>query len=416
MPVLPLLNNVPMHAFLLVLGVLVTQPASDLTVSPQQPDPDARQGSVFGWVRAEGSLEPIAFAAVEVDGETFVTDQHGYYVARNVATGPVTIRARMLGYENAETRTMVPEGGSVRADLLLAPAPVRLEEIRVGGTAGELEAATTPGPPPVHLDATTLEYAPALAEKDAFRAIQMLPSVAAASDFSSALYIRGGSPDQSVVLVDGAPIFNPYHLGGIFSAIDPDAIATIEVHPGGMPAGEPDRASGVVKVWTRDGGRDRVRGHGAIGLVSSRLGIDGPLPFEGGSYLLSGRRTYFDLVTQGAYEAGLISTPFPYAFTDLHGKITQDIGRTGRLNISGYLNDERVHVPREVEPDSRTAFAWGTRAGSASYRQPIGAAFLVDMTVAATRFSGGWSPARPGRWAASTSRTRSCTWAPAPIP
>jgi hypothetical protein len=218
--------------------------------------------------------------------------------------------------------------------------------------------------------------------------LQIMPSVAAASDFSSALYIRGGSPDQSVVLVDGAPVFNPYHLGGIFSAIDPDAIATLELLPGGMPAGEADRASGVVKVWTRDGGRDRVRGHGAIGLVSSRLGFDGPLPTDGGTFLVSGRRTYFDLMTKAAYGLGLISTPFPYSFTDAHVKLTQDVGALGRLSVSGYINDERIHTPREVEPNSRTAWSWGTRAGSAAYRQPLGPSLMADINLAATSFDG----------------------------
>lgn len=348
----------------------------------------AQQATVFGWVRAEGSQEPIAFASVEVGGRVVLTDEHGYYVVTGVPSGRATLRIGMLGYRTTTAAVVVPSSGSVRADVLLPPAPVRLDEIRVGGTAGELEAVTTPGPPPVRIDAATLEYIPALAEKDALRAIQLLPSVAAASDFSSALYIRGGSPDQSVVLVDGAPIFNPYHVGGIFSAIDPDAIATVEVMPGGMPATEADRASGVVKVWTRDGGRDRLRGHGALGLVSSRLGLDGPLPWDGGSYIVSGRRTYFDLVTKAAYELGMLETPFPYAFTDVHAKITQDVGLMGRLNVSGYINDEGITVPREVEPDSRTSFTWGTRAGSVAYRQPFGGAFLADLTLAGTSFDG----------------------------
>lgn len=348
----------------------------------------AQQATVFGWVRAEGSLEPIAFAAVEVGGKTVLTDQHGYYVATGVPTGSVSVRAAMFGYRTTATTAEVPASGSVRADLLLAPAPVRLEEIRVGATAGELEAVTSPGPPPVRIDMAMLDYVPALAEKDALRVIQMLPSVAAASDFSSALYIRGGSPDQSVVLVDGAPIFNPYHVGGLFSAIDPDAVATIEMLPGGMPASEADRASGVVKIWTKDGGRDRLRGHGAIGLVSSRLGVDGPLPGRRGSYIISGRRTYFDAMTRAAYELGWMETPFPYSFTDVHAKVTHDVGLSGRLNASGYINDERIHVPMEIEPDSRTSFSWGTRAGSVSYRQPFGGAFLVDLMLAGTSFDG----------------------------
>ena len=349
----------------------------------------AQQGTIYGWVRAEDSREPVPFAAVEVVGHRAVlADEHGYFVVAGVPAGSARVRASMLGYDATEAAAEVPDGGSVRVDLLLPFRPVRLEGIRAEADAEALDAARTAGPPPIRIDAPTLNLVPALAEKDAFRALQLLPAVAAASDFSSALYVRGGSPDQNLVLLDGAPLFNPYHVGGLFSAIDPDAIATLEMLPGGMPAAEGDRASGVVKVWTRDGGRDRLRGHGAIGLVSSRLGLDGPLPTSGGSYLVSARRTYFDAMTKAAYELGALETPFPYSFTDAHAKITQDIGRTGRLNISGYLNDERVHTPEEIDDNNITAFDWGTRAGSIAYRQPFGGAFLGEVTLAATSFDG----------------------------
>lgn len=275
----------------------------------------AQQGTINGWVRAEGSLEPVPFAAVElVGGPAVLTDAHGYYVLPRVPAGEVRVRVSMLGFDAADSTVVVRHGDRLRLDFTMPARPVTLEDIRVQGGTEEMASVATPGPPPIRIDAPTIGLAPGVAEKDAFRAIQMLPSVAAASDFSSALYVRGGSPDQTMVLLDGAPIFNPYHLAGLFSAIDPDAISTIELLPGGMPAAEGDRASGVVKVWTRDGGRDRVRGHGALGLVSSRFGVDGPLPTDG-TYLVSVRRTYFDLMTRGAYELGLIETPFPYAFT-----------------------------------------------------------------------------------------------------
>ena len=348
-----------------------------------------QQGVVHGWVREQGSREPIPFASVEVVGQRAVlSDEHGYFVVTGVTAGPVEVRVRALGYDGADSTIVVPDGDRLRADFLLEPRPVALDAIRVRADAEEVAAAATAGPPPLRIDAPTIALAPGIAEKDAFRAIQLLPAVAAASDFSSALYIRGGSPDQNVVLLDGAPLFNPYHLGGLFSAIDPDAVATMEVLPGAIPAAEADRASGVIKVWTRDGGRDRLRGHGALGLVSSRLGVDGPLPGGDGTYLVSARRTYFDLLTKAAYRLGAIETPFPYSFTDAHAKITHDVGATGRLNVSGYINDERVHTPPEVEPYNRTSFAWGTRAGSVAYRQPFGGSLLAEFTLAATSFDG----------------------------
>lgn len=343
-------------------------------------------GAIHGWVRTADSLEPVPFAAVQVeDGPTVLTDAYGYYVVRGLQAGPVRLRVGSVGYGTADSTVVVREGVRSQVDFVLSTEPVRLSGIHVLHEA-ETAAAVTPGPPPVRVDARMFDLVPALAEKDAFRALQILPSVAAASDFSSALYIRGGAPDQSSVLLDGAPLFNPYHVGGLFSAIDPDAISAIEVLPGGMPAAAPDAASGVVQMWTRDGGRDRIRGSGGLGLVSSRLGLDGPLPTEGGSFLVSARRTYVDAATGAAHRLGLLDTWLPYAFTDVHGKITQRIGSTGRLNISGYVNDEHVRSPPDFT--TRTRFAWGTRAGSVAYRQPFGPSLLGEATLAATSFDG----------------------------
>lgn len=349
----------------------------------------AQNASVFGWVRTEGSLEPVPYASVSAaDGlRGVLTDERGYYVLAGLPAGPLGLRITQLGHVPVDTTVTLAAGERLRVDVQIQPAAVRLPEILVVGDREDL-GVPAPGPPPIRIDAPTLDLIPALAEKDAMRTLQLLPAVAAASDFSTALYVRGGSPDQNLVLIDGAPVFNPYHLGGLFSAIDPDAISTLEMQPGGMAAPDGDRASSVVKVWTRDGGRDRVRSHGALGLVSSRLGVDGPLPGGDGSYLVSARRTYFDLISRAAYELGVIPTPFPYSFTDAHAKVTHDVGRTGRVSVSGYVNDERIHTPREVEPNSRTAWSWGTRAGSAAYRQPLGGALLAEVTVAATSFDG----------------------------
>jgi hypothetical protein len=281
----------------------------------------------------------------------------------------------------------------VRLDFDLVREPVALSPIEVRAQR-EISPISKAGPAPVRIDARTVSLVPALAEADVLRAVQTLPSVAAASDFSSALYVRGGSPDQNLITLDGVPLFNPYHLGGVFGSVDPDAVASVDMLPGAFPARIGDRLSGVVDIRTRDGGRDQVRGTGGIGLISSRAGVDGPLPGGRGSYLFSARRTYLDFFTDAAYRLDLINTTLPYAFTDAHLKLTHDVGAFGRISASVYLNEEQIRFPEELKAsgdvDVDTDFRWGSRMAALSYRQPFNPALVGEFRLAVTDFHGRW--------------------------
>jgi hypothetical protein len=239
---------------------------------------------VNGTVRAEGSRELIAYATVALPalGRSVQTDARGYLALAGVPAGRRVIPASALGYAATERTLEIPTDGSLRVEFELAPEAVALAGIQVEATAGT-RGSQVAGPGPLRVDARAVDLIPALGEADVLRTLQTLPAVQASSDFSSNLYVRGGSPDQNLILLDGAPLFNPFHLGGVFADIDPDAIATMQVYPGAFPARVGGRLSSVVELWTRDGGRDRVRGQGALGLISARASVDGPLPGSRGS-------------------------------------------------------------------------------------------------------------------------------------
>ena len=350
--------------------------------------------TVQGTVRAADSREPITYATVRLPEleRSVPADQHGYFVVAGVPAGTWRVRAHAPGYAPHEVTMVVPGEGVVRIDLELEPRPIELPPVEIvtrrtgAGDPGELGVRHVAGPAEVRLTAAAMDRIPALAEADVFRALQTLPSVAAASDFSTALYVRGGAPDQNLVLLDGAPVFNPFHLAGLFAAFDPDAVASVGVRPGALPAEAGDRLSSTIEVWTRDGGRDRVRTHGSVGVVSSRLGADGPLPGGRGSYLVSGRRTYLDLATRAARATGATGWELPYAFSDLHLKLTRDVGEMGRLSVSMYLNDERLHTDRGDGAFGNAAWDWGSRLASVRYRQPWRGKWLLEGRAAASGF------------------------------
>jgi Carboxypeptidase regulatory-like domain/TonB dependent receptor/TonB-dependent Receptor Plug Domain len=345
----------------------------------------AAAGTLQGTVRSAPSGEPVPYAVVEVAaaGRRATADARGDYLLAGLPAGPARVSFRAPGHDPAERQVVLPDG-VLRLDVALTAQAVALGAVDAVASATRREDET--GPQGVLLDAASIRALPALAEPDVLRAAQSLPAVAAVSDYSSALYVRGGSPDQTLLTLDGTPLFNPYHLAGLFSAIDPDAVAAVEVRPGALPAELGDRLSGAVEVYTREGGRDRVRTTGAVGLVSSRFGLDGPLPGGRGSFLLSARRTYLDVATGIAEGLGFVSRSLPYSFTDGHAKLTFPAGG-GRLSVSGYLNDERFELPDGLGIGDAT-WAWGSRALSARYRASPGEALLVEAHGAVSHFGG----------------------------
>lgn len=348
-------------------------------------------GILRGTVRTEGAGEPVPYATVETrDGDRGVlADQRGFFVLPDLPTGETVLRVSAPGYRTVTRRVRVPAGGAATLGIPLTPAPLELEGVEVEGVRTRI-GEVGPAPGFDRVDAELMDRLPAAAETDVMRSLQVLPSVQPISDFSSALYVRGGSSDQTLITLDGIPVFNPYHLGGIFSAIDPDAVATVDVHPGGLPASLGDRLSGAVEIWTREGGKDRIRGQGGVSLISTRAGVDGPL--AGGTFLLSLRRTYLDLLTGVADLAGWLERPLPYHFTDAHLKLTRPVGTTGTLTGSFYVDTEELtnRDPTSVSssPSDRDHFGWGSRVFSLGHRQTLGGSLLLETKAGFSSFRG----------------------------
>lgn len=364
--------------------------AALLQAAPAQERPT---GTLQGTVREEGSGAPVAAAVVALPElrRTVRADEGGEYVLRGVPAGTWTVRATALAHHPAEAVVMVPAGGVLRLDLHLAARPVALERVQVRGEApGTTPLRDPAGPGSVRLDAGALRRTPALAERDVLRAAQALPSVAAASDFSAAPYIRGGSPDQTLITLDGIPLYNPYHLGGLLAAFDPDAVESVEVMAGAFPASVGDRAAGAMDIRTRDGGTDRIRSTGAVSLISARMGMDGPLPGGRGSWLVAGRRTYVDAFTRAAHGMGLLSGALPYRFGDAQARLVYPLAGGGRLSATGYLNGEGLtYIPRDSAFANEVLdFRWGSRAAGVHWWQPLGPRARVEARAAYSGFAG----------------------------
>ena len=359
----------------------------------------AQQVTAVGVVRDSTTLEPVAFASVAVmssaDGESAdgIADRFGAFAIPGAPAGRVRVEAGAFGY--APWIREYEELPTQPIRILMQPAPFTLDALSVvaGGRVGDPIAVSRDA---FVVDAKLIRALPPVVETDVLRAISMSPSASAPSDFVSVPYVRGGTSEGTPVMLDGVRLFNPFHLGGFFSAVNAEAVDHATLLPssgaGGQHVGS---LSGAIEIATRDGTRERHRVTGAIGLASTRLSVEGPVG-RSASYMVDGRRTYIDLLTGGLARLGLMSESFPYGFHDLHAKVTKDFGGVRRFSVTGYLNSEAVsYTYADTIPDGETistqeetlSLDWGNAAVAAHYRDRLAPNAFVDVTLGHSRFA-----------------------------
>ena len=361
--------------------------------------------SISGFVRDDTSGEPISYANVFLSNSTLgaATNQDGYFVISNIPVGKYEVNATMIGYGIFKQNIELSEGQPIRLDIRLNEEIIQTTEVLVTAERQKFERSMESSQ--ISLDIREINSAPAFIEPDVFRTLQMLPGVQTTSDFSSALYVRGSTPDQNLIMLDGIAVYNPYHLGGIFSTFNTDAIKEADFHAGGFPARYGGRMGAILNVLNREGNTRKVKGSANISLISSKGLIEGPLPsWRGmkGSWMISGRRTYFDTVIDALkipigqrIDGSDIYFQFPYYFYDYQVKINVDIDQDHRLTYSRFYGDDIVDFSFEetlessgtnVNVKSETGFGvkwpWGNHTNGLTWRW-----IIAPDLVAKTFFS-----------------------------
>ncbi len=344
-------------------------------------------GQVSGTVREDSTLIPLPNVGVQVPalGRVAATDRRGNFVIRAVPKGRWTVVASAIGYDTARGEVSIENGESASVDFLLTTAPVVLPGINV-----EILRIPSVGPSRVKVDMEMLAQVPALAEVDVFRALEVLPSVATVSEYSTALYVRGGTPDQTDILLDGFPVFNPYHLGGLYAAFNPDAVSAVEVVSGAMPATLGSRISSVVTIETREGGNDRLRGRGTLSLSSLGGTLDGPVPRLPGTFLLSARQSLRSAVGGGLAAEGLIPRTLHVGFHDILAKWTLP-WPGGAVEGLYFSTAEGVDLPQPgqgsvLSPALRHDWRWGSRTLGLSGHFPLGSSARLEARLGSSTF------------------------------
>lgn len=352
---------------------------------------DPKRGGVSGFVEVAVSKEPLIGATVSVKGLKLgsYTNKSGYFSVSNVPAGAQTIVVSYVGYLRKEIPITVASGAGVKLRVELTPDTARGRELRV--TADREEDKRQISVSRINIPIEQLSQLRIGGEADIFRALQMLPGVLTSSQISSGLFIRGGSPDQNLVLLDGMTIYNPTHLFGFISAFNSDAIKDVDLIKGGFPAEFGGRMSAVLNITQKDGNRDHVEALIGLGLISSRASVQGPL--GNGSFFIGGRRTYLELIL------GLIpedpDLPFPsFNFYDVNAKITQNLGDDDKVSVSGFLTRDNLGF---AQTGLDFGVRIGNRAASARWSHIFDPTIYSVVTVSANRYDNSFDGSTSGR-------------------
>ena len=365
--------------------------------------------SINGFVREEKTGEPISYANVFLSNTTLgsATNRDGYFVIKNVPEGSYEINVTMIGYGVYKNEIKMSKEKSTRLEIYLKEKIIETSEILV--TAERQKFERTIESSQISLDLREINSAPAFIEPDVFRTLQMLPGVQTSSDFSSALYVRGSTPDQNLIMLDGIAVYNPYHLGGIFSTFNTDAIKEADFHAGGFPAQYGGRMGAILNIINREGNANKITGMANISLISSKALIEGPIPkWKGmkGSWMISGRRTYFDTIIDalkipiGKKSDGTDEYfQFPYYFYDYQVKINLDLNQNHRLTYSRFYGDDVLSFTFDEtqdynEPDVnvQTDFSfkidwpWGNHTNGLTWRWIISPSVIAKSFISNSRY------------------------------
>lgn len=299
------------------------------------------------------------------------TNIDGYFVVPSVPPGEYTVQVTYVGFEPVQTDVVLKGGHKVQMDFELSRRPLQLEAVEVSGE--RLERKVNIQASRVTLTTRQLESVPQIGEADLLRTIQALPGVLTPTEFSTGLVIRGGNTDQNLILLDGITVYNPSHLGGLFSNFILDAVKQADLIKGGFNAEYGGRLSAVLHVRSREGNRKRFDTKAAISLLAAQATLEGAV--GKGAWLLAVRRTYFDQIFRGT------DLYFPYYFYDLQGHVFQDVTDRDRVSFSWYVGRDDLAFE-----DFNLAAGWGNRTFSTHYRKFFGPRLVSYWMVAVSRF------------------------------
>lgn len=333
--------------------------------------------TVSGYVKDLASGETVVDAFIFFDGTdaSGTTNAYGFY-SITVPQGTYTIRCIATG--RTEFSQNIEAVQDVKLDILLNNFSEQLEGVEITAARQDANVSNTQ----MGTNTLTTEQIKKLpvifGETDILKAIQLLPGVQSAGEANSGFYVRGGGPDQNLILLDDAVVYNSGHLFGFFSIFNSDAIKKATLIKGGMGANYGGRLSSVLDVTMKDGNNQSFHGEGGIGLIASRLTLEGPIRKDKGSFILSGRRTYVDILSKPFLKPEYKNNG--YYFYDANVKANYILGKKDRLYASGYFGRDVFNFAGQ-SGNFNAKIPWGNTTATLRWNHEWSNKLFMNTTV-----------------------------------
>jgi len=332
----------------------------------------AQKVTLSGYLKDARNGEALIGATVYVEElkQGAATNAYGFY-SLTIPRGNYTLQISFIGYETITKKINADKSQTVT--LSLYETVEQIDEVIVTGEAANanverIEMSMT------KLPVRTIKKLPAfMGEVDIIKTIQLLPGIQSGGEASSGLYVRGGGPDENLMLLDESPVYNASHLMGFFSVFNSDAIKDIQVYKSGIPAQYGGKGSSVIDIKQKDGNSKRFGLNAGIGTLSSRLTLEGPIIKDKWSFIIAGRRTYYDVLGKAMGLEELQDNKL--YFYDLNAKSNVIINNKNRIYFSGYMGDDLFELGESMY------MRWGNTTATARWNHIFGDKLFMNVSA-----------------------------------
>ena len=343
------------------------------------------QNDVKGFVYEKSTEEPMMFCNVYLQGTTLgaSTDINGFFNITKIPDGDYVLMVTNLGYDTISEPISLRNNQVVNKKFYLQESSVMLAAVNI--TADKIEARTETKTSVVNVTPKVITRIPTMGgQADLAQYLQVLPGVIFTGDQGGQLYIRGGSPIQNKVLLDGMVIYNPFHSIGLFSVFDTDIIRNAEIYTGGFGAEYGGRISSVMDITTRDGNKKRIAGKVGATTFGAKLTLEGPIkkaknPEDASaSFIISAKNSYLEKTSQTVYKSILDGQVLPYNYQDLYGKLSINSANGSKVNFFGFNFTDDVNNYKSI-----SNFGWDSYGAGANFVViPGKSSVLIEGNVA----------------------------------
>lgn len=340
----------------------------------------AQTFTISGFITDKNSKETLIGVQVANIKQNVGTNSNGFgFYTLTMKKDSVQLIVRILGYAPKVLNFYLDH--NITYNIELEEAGKELGQVEISGNRQNNKVANDTRVSRIEIPVETVKELPALfGEKDVFKVIQLLPGVQKGGEGNSGLYVRGGGPDQNLIILDDANVYNAFHLFGFFSVFNGDALKSIELTKGGFPARYGGRLSSVLDMRLKDGDKQKFHGEGGVGVISSRLTLEGPLIKNKSSFIISARRTYIDLLIQPFMPS---DTKGGYYFYDMNVKLNYTLSDKDRLYLSGYFGRDVFYAKFIASSTSSTkaSIGWGNKTSTLRWNHIFGPRIFSNLSA-----------------------------------